>query len=126
RPPPIQSTRRLSSLHARARRRARSRRFRRAAAPERSTPAGRDEPATTIAREQHPVLVEPFAIPALAGHFLVRLVERLAVVREEAAPDLVPASAPDLQEPIGIGERLPRRRDDVGIAARKDLLGLPR
>src|SRR5258708_1965541 len=60
-----------------------------------------------------------WVIPELAGHGLVALVERLAVVGELAAADLVAASQAHLGEPIGIGEALARRRDDVGVAARE-------
>ena len=40
--------------------------------------------------------------------------------------DLGAAPEPDLPEPVGIGERLPRRRDDVGVAAREHALRLRR
>ena len=43
------------------------------------------------------------------------LVEGLAVVRVDAAPDGVGPPAPDLQEPVGIGERLPRGAHQIGL-----------
>src|SRR5690606_35617802 len=68
--------------------------------------------------------VQLLAIPQLAGHLLVLLVERLAVVRELAATDLGGAAGPDLRELVRIRERLPRGRDEVRVAALEDRLGL--
>src|SRR5690242_21014445 len=49
------------------------------------------------------------AIPELAGHRLVALIEALAVVRELAAADEVTQAEPDLAEPVGVREGLARR-----------------
>ena len=80
-------------------------------------PAWRNQPALAIAAAGNIRLVERLAIPQLARHLLVHLVEPLAVVRERAAPDAVAVTLLDLQEPVGIGERLPRGADRVGLAA---------
>ena len=67
-------------------------------------------------------LVERFAVPELARDLLVHLVEPLAVVGEAAAADLAAAAEAHLQEPVGIGQRLARRADDVRGAGREDRL----
>src|SRR5262249_54730722 len=53
-------------------------------------------------------LVERDAVPELARHLLVLLVEAFAVIRELADADFLAAAEPDLQEPVGVGERLAR------------------
>ena len=52
------------------------------------------------------------------------LVETFAVVRELAAANLGAAAELDLQEPVGVGEALPRGGHDVGLAGGQDGLGL--
>src|SRR6185436_5871474 len=84
----------------------------------------RDQPALAVGRERDARGVELIAIPQLARHLLVLLVERLAVVGELTATDLGATALPDLGEPVGVGEALARRCDDVGLAAREQLLGL--
>src|SRR5262245_31469307 len=69
-----------------------------------ASPARRDETPLTIARERDVGRVELDAIPQLAGDLLVLLVERLAVVRELAAPDLAAATLADLQPPVRLGQ----------------------
>src|SRR5213078_3219649 len=87
-------------------------------------PARGDQAALAVAGERDVGGVERVAVPQLAGDLLVLLVERLAVVGELAAPDLVAAALADLEEPVGIGQALARRRDQVGLAALEDRLGL--
>jgi hypothetical protein len=71
------------------------------------------QPALAVIALLQAWLVEPDAIPELAGDRLVHLVEPLAVIRERALPDLRALAGSHLQEPVGIGERLPRGRNDV-------------
>ena len=52
------------------------------------------------------------------------LVESFAVVRELAAPYLRAVAQADLPEPVGVRERLARRRHAVGLAVSQDRLGL--
>src|SRR5437773_791421 len=52
-------------------------------------PARGDQPALAVTGERDVGGVERVAVPQLAGHLLVLLVERFAVVGELAAPDLV-------------------------------------
>src|SRR5580698_4153369 len=68
------------------------------------------ESALAIRGELDVGLVELHPIPQLARDLFVLLVERFAVVGELAAPDRIAATAPQLFPPIGIGERLARRR----------------
>src|SRR5437868_324890 len=92
--------------------------------PRRSAlPARRDEAALAVAGERDVGRIERIAIPQLARHLLVLLVERLAVVGELAAPDLAAAALADLAEPVRVREALARRCDEVGVAARQDRLG---
>src|SRR3954462_14548641 len=92
--------------------------------PSAAQPARGDQPALAVAGERDVRRIELFAIPQLAGHLLVLLIERLAVVGELAAPDLVAAALAQLAEPVGVGKALARGRDDVGLAALENLLGL--
>src|SRR3979409_1994910 len=87
-------------------------------------PAWGDPAALAVAGERDVGGVELVAIPQLAGDLLVLLVERLAVVGELAAPDLVALALADLEEPVGVGQALARRGDQVGLTAREDGLGL--
>ena len=64
------------------------------------------------------------AIPQLARHLPMTLIERFAVVGERAAAHLAAEAEPDLAEPVGIGQRLARRADDVGGAGGEDRFGL--
>src|SRR5262249_17118356 len=89
------------------------------------TPGRRLEP--TLAVERHPNVAlarRDVTIPELARHLLVALIEALAVVRELAASHLAPEAEPDLPEPVGVGERLTRGADEVGLAAAENALGL--
>ena len=63
-------------------------------------------------------------VPQLAGDRLVHLVEALAVVGEDAAPHLAAQTQPELPEPVGVGQALPCRRDDVRRAGAQQLLRL--
>src|SRR5713226_160329 len=88
-------------------------------------PRRRRQPALAVARERdRRVTRVEFPVPELAGDLLVALVEALAVVRELAPAHELAVARADLPEPIGIGERLPRRRDEVGLAALEDPLRL--
>src|ERR1044071_3437436 len=80
-------------------------------------PGGRDEPALAVAGERDVGRVELLAIPQLARHLFVLLIERLAVVGELTAADLLAAALAHLEEPVGVGQTLTRRCDDVGVAA---------
>src|SRR5713226_5491428 len=85
----------------------------------------RRQPALAVARERdRRVPRVEFPVPELAGDLLVALVEALAVVRELAPAHELAVARADLPEPIGIGERLARRRDEVGLAALEDPLRL--
>ena len=57
--------------------------------------------------------VAEVAIPQLAGHLLVLLVEAFAVVGEQAAAHFVATAQPHLLPPIGVGEALPRGGDEA-------------
>src|SRR5689334_18544339 len=83
-----------------------------------ASPRRRDEPALAVGRHRDAGGGEGVAVPEFAGDLLVLLVEGFAVVRELAATDLVARARAHLGEPVGIGERLARGRDDVGVAAR--------
>ena len=87
-------------------------------------PGGAAEAPLAVAGEADPGVVELHAIPELAGDLLVVLVERLAVVGELAAAHEVAVAQPDLAEPVGIGQRLARGGDEVGLALGQDRLGL--
>src|SRR5690606_16708242 len=71
----------------------------------------------------HVGAVREVTIPELAGHFLVLLVEALAVVRVDAAPHRAAVAELDLEPPIGVGERLPRGGDDVAGTLAQRALG---
>src|SRR6267143_2777451 len=75
------------------------------------------DPPGRVARVELPV-------PELAGDLLVALVEPFAVVRELAAAHEVAVAEADLPEPVGVGERLARRRDAVRLTALEDPLRL--
>src|SRR5207253_9844551 len=60
----------------------------------------------------------------LARHLLVLLVQALAVVGELAAPHEGAVAEADLPEPVGVGQRLARGADEVGLAALEDALRL--
>jgi len=60
---------------------------------------------------------------SLPGDLLVVLIQALAVVGELAAAHEVAVAEADLAKPVGIGQRLPRRRHEVGLAAAQDGLG---
>src|SRR5687768_1542360 len=62
------------------------------------------------------------AVPQLARHLLVVLVQPLAVVRELAAPDEVTVAEVNLAVPVGVREALTRGGDDVGLAALENAL----
>src|SRR6266404_5623265 len=68
--------------------------------------------------------VDLHAVPELARHLLVLLVQALAVVGELAAPHEGAVAEADLPEPVGIGQRLARGADEVGLAALEDALRL--
>src|SRR5262245_60369766 len=57
-------------------------------------PARRDEAAQAVGGQAHARLVAALAIPELARHLLVHLIEALAIVRVAAAADLGAASLP--------------------------------
>src|SRR5919197_6374071 len=91
----------------------------------RRRPPGRsDEPALTVGRQRDAGFVEKRAIPELAGHLLVTLIQTFAVIRELAAPHVAAESEPNLHEPIGIGQRLACRTDEVCFTAGEDRFGL--
>src|SRR2546425_3244620 len=87
----------------------------RAAASTRAAPAG-----ASVARQARLRRVDVHAVPQLAGHLLVLLVEPLAVVGELAAPHEVAIAEADLPEPVGIGQRLAGGADEVRVAALED------
>src|SRR3984957_6815032 len=87
-------------------------------------PGGRREAALAIAGERDTGLIERLAVPQLAGHLPVALVERLAVVGVQTQAHLGTAPAPDLAEPVRIGERLARETHDVRLAVGEHGLGL--
>src|SRR5690349_10374512 len=89
-----------------------------------SPPPRRREPPLPPVRRRDAGLVEPLAIPELARDGPVPLIERLAVVGVDAAAHLAAAAEAQLQEPVGIGQRLPGGADEVGVAGREDRLGL--
>src|SRR5215471_4971643 len=79
-------------------------------------PARSDEAAPPILALRNIRLVNFDAVPELAGHLFVHLVESLAVVGEFAAADFRPTSHSEFQEPIRIGQRLAGRADDIRFA----------
>src|ERR1700733_1757283 len=58
-------------------------------------------------------------VPQLAGDLLVFLVEAFAIIGVFADPHLIAQAETDFVKPIGIGQRLERRGDDVAHAARQ-------
>src|SRR5687767_2570059 len=84
----------------------------------------RNQPAFPIDRLRDARLIERLTIPELARDLLVHLVEALAVVGEAAPPHGVTLTAPHLEEPVGVGERLPGGGDDVRGAGGEDLFRL--
>src|ERR1700737_4631440 len=87
-------------------------------------PRGWRQPPLTIRGQSDPRLIERFPIPQLAGHLAMALVERFAVVGIQAQAHLRAVTRNNLAEPIGIGKRLPRETDDVGLLPGKTRLGL--
>ncbi len=71
------------------------------------------------------LLVERGAVPTNLHnrHLLVLLVEPFAVIGELALPHRVAAAQGQFEEPVGIGERLARRGDDVARAVGEHPLG---
>ena len=62
-------------------------------------------------------------VPELASDGPVLLVEAFAIIGEFAYTHAVAADRPRFQEPVGIGECLPRRADDVADAVSEHLFG---
>src|SRR5690349_23890928 len=87
-------------------------------------PWRRAEPPLAVGGAAHAGRVDVEPIPQLAGDLLVVLVQALAVVGEVAAADEGAVAEADLAEPVGVGQRLPRGRHEVGLAAGQDGLGL--
>src|ERR1700691_3872819 len=58
-------------------------------------------------------------VPQLTGDLLVFLVEAFAIIGVFADPYLIAQAETDFVKPIGIGQRLARRGDDVAHAARQ-------
>src|SRR5688500_11618176 len=58
----------------------------------------RREPSAAVARESDVGRIEPHSIPQLARDLAMRLVQRLAVVRERAPPHLPAQAKAHLQE----------------------------
>src|SRR5581483_2337300 len=85
---------------------------------------GWGEAAFAVGGEFHAGGVEGFAVPELAGDLAVALVEGLAVVGVEAEADLIAVAAGDFPEPVGVGEGLAGKADNVGGDTREDGLRL--
>src|SRR6267143_6052521 len=91
----------------------------------RRLPRRRRQAALAVACEPHGRVARvELPVPELAGDLLVALVEPFAVVRELAAAHERAVAEADLPEPVGVGERLTRRRDAVRLAALEDPFGL--
>ena len=76
----------------------------------------------SVTRESYAISAAIDPIPLLAGHLPMPLIQRLAVIRERTLPDLGAEAAFDLEEPVGIGQRLTGGADDVCGAFREDAL----
>src|SRR5207248_10353349 len=90
----------------------------------RRRPRRRRQPALAVARQARVGRVDLHAVPELARHLLVLLIQALAVVGELAAPHEGTVAEADLSEPVGIGQRLARGADEVGLAAVEDAFRL--
>src|SRR5436309_12475256 len=84
----------------------------------------RRQPPLAVARQAHVGRVEPHAVPELASHLFVLLVQALAIVGELATPHQMTIPQADLPKPVRIGQRLARGADEVGLAALQDALSL--
>src|SRR6185295_20403472 len=83
-----------------------------------------NQPSSPIFAHRDSRFIQPNAIPKLARHLLVHLIEPFTIVCEHAASNLIPTAEFDLQKPVRVSKRLPGCADDIRFAVSKNIFRL--